>query len=81
LAKGREAEAERIITLARKAGVDVVEDPALAAMLDTGAGIGDIIPVWCWEAAAKLLAFVRHQAAGEKLAGTPGAGIQGKPGI
>jgi hypothetical protein len=42
-----------------------VEDPALAALLDAarGEGIaglktGDIIPVWCWEAAAKILAFV-----------------------
>ncbi|GHU16978.1 hypothetical protein FACS189496_5020 [Bacilli bacterium] len=35
-----------------------MEDPALAALLDTGVKTGDIIPVWCWEAAAKILAFV-----------------------
>jgi flagellar biosynthesis protein FlhB len=46
------------VTLAREAGIEIIEDPSLAAMLDTGAQLGDIIPVWCWEAVAKLLAFV-----------------------
>jgi len=36
----------------------VVEDAALAALLDSGAKPGDFIPPWCWEAAAKILAFV-----------------------
>ncbi|GHV04345.1 hypothetical protein FACS189485_09540 [Spirochaetia bacterium] len=58
LAAGRDRDAERIIALAREAGIEVVEDPALAALLDTGVKTGDIIPVWCWEAAAKILAFV-----------------------
>ena len=58
LAKGRGREAERIITLARQAGVDVVENTALAAMLDAGVEPGDFIPPWCWEAVAKILAFV-----------------------
>lgn len=58
LARGRDGGAERIIALARDAGVRVIEDPSLAALLDTGGQVGDIIPVWCWEAAAKLLAFV-----------------------
>jgi type III secretion system FlhB-like substrate exporter len=57
LARGRDREAERIIAIAREAGVAVVEDPALAALLDAG-NPGDFIPVWCWEAAAKILAFV-----------------------
>jgi flagellar biosynthesis protein FlhB len=35
-----------------------VEDSALAALLDTSAKPGDFIPSWCWEAAAKALAFV-----------------------
>lgn len=58
LVSGRGRDAERIITLAKEAGVAVVEDPALAALLDMGLKTGDLIPVWCWEAAAKILAFV-----------------------
>jgi flagellar biosynthesis protein len=58
LASGRGKEAERIISLAEEAGIRVVEDPALAALLDTGLKTGDMIPVWCWEATAKILAFV-----------------------
>jgi hypothetical protein len=30
----------------------------LAALLDSSAKPGDFIPPWCWEAAAKVLAFV-----------------------
>jgi flagellar biosynthesis protein len=58
LAKGRGREAERIIALAKKAGVEIVEDSALAALLDAGVKPGDFIPPWCWEAVAKILAFV-----------------------
>ena len=58
LAKGRGWEAERIITLAREAGIEIVEDHALAALLDAGVKPGDFIPPWCWEALAKILAFV-----------------------
>jgi len=58
LAKGRRWEAERIIALAREAGIEIVEDSALAALLDTGVKPGDFIPSWCWEAVAKILAFV-----------------------
>jgi flagellar biosynthesis protein len=58
LASGKGREAERIIAIAQQAGVEVVEDAALAALLDTGAKPGDFIPPWCWEAAAKILAFV-----------------------
>jgi flagellar biosynthesis protein len=53
--------AERIISLAREAGIEVVEDPSLAALLDAGGQTGDIIPVWCWEAAAKIIAFVQSR--------------------
>jgi flagellar biosynthesis protein len=56
-ASGRQKEAERIIALARSAGIEIVEDPALAALLDAGRP-GDYIPPWCWEAVAKILAFV-----------------------
>jgi len=62
LASGRGREAERIIEIAREAGIEVVEDASLAALLDTGVKPGDFIPPWCWEAAAKILAFVRRNA-------------------
>ena len=58
LAKGRDREAEQIIALARKAGIEIVEDTALAALLDAGVKPGDFVPPWCWEAVAKILAFV-----------------------
>jgi flagellar biosynthesis protein len=67
LASGRGREAERIIAVAQEAGVAVVEDTALAALLDAWAASrvdgrrvmpGDFIPPWCWEAAAKILAFI-----------------------
>ena len=58
LASGRDRAAERIIAVAEQAGVTGVEDPALAILLDSGLRPGELIPVWCWEAAAKILAFV-----------------------
>jgi len=58
LASGRGRDAERIVAVARSAGVAVVEDAALATLLDAGVKPGDYIPPWCWEAAAKILAFV-----------------------
>jgi len=58
LASGRGREAEQILTVAEDAGVAVMEDAALAALLDESAKPGDYIPVWCWEAAAKALSFV-----------------------
>ena len=58
LAKGRGREAERIIALAKEAGIEIVEDYALAALLDAGVKPGDFVPPWCWEALAKILAFV-----------------------
>ena len=61
LASGRGKTAEHIVSIAREAGVAVVEDPALAVLLDVEVKVGDIIPVWCWEATAKILAFVFSQ--------------------
>ena len=58
LAKGRGLEAEKIISLAREAGIEIVEDIPLAVLLDAGVKPGDFIPPWCWEALAKILAFV-----------------------
>lgn len=58
LAKGRGREAERIIELARGAGIEIVEDAALSALLDSQVKVGDYIPEQCWELVAKILAFV-----------------------
>jgi flagellar biosynthesis protein len=58
LTKARGREAERIIALAKEAGIEIVEDNTLAALLDAGVKPGDFIPPWCWEAVAKMLAFV-----------------------
>ncbi|MDR2182038.1 MAG: EscU/YscU/HrcU family type III secretion system export apparatus switch protein [Treponema sp.] len=56
-AAGRGFQAERLVAAAREAGVAIVEDPALAALLEA-VEPGDYIPPWCWEAAARVLAFV-----------------------
>ncbi|MDR0312937.1 MAG: EscU/YscU/HrcU family type III secretion system export apparatus switch protein [Treponema sp.] len=58
LAKGRDREAEQIIEIARKAGIEIVEDSALVSLLDSSVNPGDWLPPWCWEAVAKILAFV-----------------------
>ena len=58
LAKGRGRDAERILALAKEAGIEIVEDSSLAALLDAGVKPGDFVPPWCWEAVAKILAFV-----------------------
>jgi len=61
LASGRGGEAERIIAIAEEAGIAVVEDATLASLLDVSTKPGDYIPPWCWEAAARILAFVARQ--------------------
>jgi len=58
LAKGRALNALKIIELAKEAGIEIVEDKTLAALLDAGVEPGEFIPPWCWEALAKILAFV-----------------------
>ena len=73
-AAGRDAEAERIIAVAGQAGVTIVKDEALAVLLDSwacspGVKPGDFIPEWCWEAAAKILAFVARKEEHEKRCG------------
>lgn len=74
LASGRGREAEQIIAVAEQAGVSVVEDSALAALLDSSAKPGDFIPHWCWEAAAKVLAFViKHEDSGRRIGAKMGS--------
>ncbi len=63
VAKGRGREAERMIELAAAAGVEIVEDAALAALLDA-AEIGAYIPADCWQAVAAVLAFVMAEEEG-----------------
>ena len=58
LAKAKGREAEKIIAIAKAEGIEIVQDSALAAMLDAGVEPGDFIPPWCWEAVAKILAFI-----------------------
>jgi flagellar biosynthesis protein FlhB len=58
LAKGRGRDAERIMALAREAGIEIVKKSALAALLDTGVKPEEWITPWCWEAVARILAFV-----------------------
>ena len=67
LASGRGREAERIITIAGESGITVIEDAALASLLDASAKPGDFIPIWCWEAAAKALAFVMKTAKSPRI--------------
>jgi len=57
VAKGRGREAERIVELATMAGVEIVEDAALAALLDA-TDVGAYIPAECWQAVAAVLAFI-----------------------
>ena len=65
LASGRGRQAEHIIAIAEHEGITIVEDTALAAMLDSWAEgpvkPGDLIPHWCWEAVAAILAFVMKE--------------------
>lgn len=58
-ARGERSQAERILALAREAGVPIVEDPELLELLST-VYPGEYIPFECWEAVAALLAFVRR---------------------
>ncbi|MDR0324000.1 MAG: EscU/YscU/HrcU family type III secretion system export apparatus switch protein [Treponema sp.] len=58
LASGKNKKAEQIIAIAQQAGISVVEDASLAALLESNVEPGDFIPPWCWETAAKILAFV-----------------------
>jgi len=57
LAAGTGRLAEQILDEARKAGVTIVEDAGLVSLLQA-VKPGDYIPSWCWEAMAKILAFV-----------------------
>jgi type III secretion system FlhB-like substrate exporter len=57
-AKGHGRDAQKILQLAEDAGVEIVQDESLAALLEANTAVGDYIPIWCWEAVARVLAFV-----------------------
>lgn len=56
-ARGRGAAAEKIIALAKKHGVPIKEDPALAQILSR-LDIDEQIPVELYKAVAEILVFV-----------------------
>lgn len=57
LARGRQLQAEKIISLAEKHGIAVVNDPGLAESLFV-LDIGRMIPESLFEIVAEILAFV-----------------------
>jgi len=57
VASGSGREAERILELAREAGVSIVRDESLALLLEP-LEPGTWVPERCWEAVARVLAFV-----------------------
>ncbi len=61
LATGKGARAERIIQLAKEAGIPIVQDTALIALLDESVDVGQYIPPWCWEVVARILAFLQKE--------------------
>ena len=61
MAKGRGHKALRIIDLAEKAGVPVIEDRPLARTLFSSVKVGKIIPAELFRAVARLLAIVYRQ--------------------
>ncbi len=58
VAKGKRLLAERIIALAREAGVPVIQDIPLARSLYKLVEVGDEIPAALYKAVAKILAYV-----------------------
>jgi flagellar biosynthesis protein len=61
IAQGKGRDAERILAEAKKAGIEVIEDASLAALLEKSAKVGDYVPEWCWEAVARILALVHKK--------------------
>jgi flagellar biosynthesis protein len=57
VAAGRGERAERILQLAEESGVFILEEAPLAELLEP-LGVGAYVPESCWEAVARVLAFV-----------------------
>ncbi|HOT62621.1 MAG TPA: EscU/YscU/HrcU family type III secretion system export apparatus switch protein [Treponemataceae bacterium] len=58
-AKGSGRVAERMLEIAREHGIEIVEDPALAFLID-GADVGAEIPEDAYEAVAAVFAFLER---------------------
>jgi len=61
VAKGRRLVAERIVAIARQAGVSVVRDVPLAGALDRLVEVGGEIPAMLYRAVAGILAYIYAQ--------------------
>ncbi|AEJ18647.1 EscU/YscU/HrcU family type III secretion system export apparatus switch protein [Gracilinema caldarium] len=61
IASGKGKTADHIIELAEKAGIAIIEDANLAAMLTDQMSVGDYIPPWCWELVAKVFAIIKNE--------------------
>jgi flagellar biosynthetic protein FlhB len=69
VAKGKRLIAERIVALARAAGVPIVQDIPLARALHKLVEIGGEVPVAFYRAVAKILAYVYAQDARRRVGG------------
>ncbi len=67
VAKGLDHLAQRIRDLARKSGVEIVENPPLAQALYRAADVGEEVPPELYQAVAEILAYV-YRKRGRKLA-------------
>jgi len=65
VASGKGHIAEKIINEAKKAGVPILEDPALVAVL-LGVGLGEEIPEEAYLAVARILVFLHNVDIGEE---------------
>jgi len=61
IASGKGKTADHILELAEQAGVTIIEDANLAAMLTENMSVGDYIPPWCWELVAKVFAIIKNE--------------------
>lgn len=61
-AKGKQA--EYLLRIAQEWGITIVEDATLAQLLEESAPIGSYIPSWCWEAVARILAYIKRKEEG-----------------
>jgi flagellar biosynthetic protein FlhB len=68
VAKGKRLLAERIVRLAREAGIPVMQDIPLARALYKLVDVGGEIPVALYKAVARILAYVYARAAGRGVA-------------
>lgn len=61
VATGTGKAAERIIELAEKSGITIIEDANLATVLTEELSVGDYVPPWCWELVAKVFSIIKNE--------------------